>query len=137
MNEGVAIIQEEKNIENTEKGYDYRAGLATSTTTSSSSHTQTSPESPENHDVPTSEKFDAAANNRPVKKSKKNKKGKEVAVEEEQDPFAHLPDHEKEILRRQLSVPEVAVSYKTLFRYATKYDVLIMLVGAIGSIVGG
>lgn len=130
MNEGRGV-EIEKAIEDTEKEYDYR--LATSTP-SSSSDVQTSPEK---NNVPQSEKFDAVAKNKKVKKSKKNKKGSEVAVDEEQDPFAHLPEHEKEILRRQLIVPDVAVSYKTLFRYATRNDILIMIVGAIGSIAGG
>jgi len=131
MNEGAAIIATEKQIEDTEKGYDYRT---TTSTPSSSSDIQLAPD---NNAVPTSEKFDAVAKDRKVIKSKKNKKGQEVAVEEEQDPFAHLPVHEQEILRRQVIVPDVPVTYKTLFRYATKSDLLIMAAGALGSIIGG
>jgi len=130
MNEGAAILETEKRIEDTEKGYEYR----TTSSTPSSSDIQISPKS---NDIPTSEKFDAVAKDRKVKKSKKNKKGQEVAVEEEQDPFAHLPEHEREVLRRQLVVRDVPVTYRTLFRYATKADLLIMAAGAIGSIVGG
>jgi ATP-binding cassette, subfamily B (MDR/TAP), member 1 len=36
---------------------------------------------------------------------------------EDDDPFKHLPEHEAEILRRQLDVPAVKVSFFTLYRY--------------------
>jgi len=130
MNEGAAILEKEKQIEDTEKGYDYR-------TTASSPSSSDAHISPNNNNVPKSEKFNPVNTGKKVLKSKKNKKGEEVAVEEEQDPFAHLPDHEAEILRRQLAVPPVPVSYRTLFRYATTNDLLIMVAGVIGSVVGG
>ena len=35
---------------------------------------------------------------------------------EDEDPFKHLPQHEAEILRRQLDIPPVKVTFFTLFR---------------------
>ena len=36
------------------------------------------------------------------------------------DPFEHLPQHEADILRRQLDVPSVKVTFFTLFRSVNK-----------------
>ena len=47
------------------------------------------------------------------------------------EAFAHLPEHEKVILKRQLDVPGVQVSYKTLYRYATTWDLVIVTVSVI------
>lgn len=48
--------------------------------------------------------------------------------------FGHLPEHERTILQRQLDVPTSKVSMRTLFRYATKIDVVLMLVAGICAI---
>jgi len=42
--------------------------------------------------------------------------------EEDEDPFAHLPPHEKAILHKQIDVPDVKVGYFTLYRYCTRWD---------------
>ncbi|EME81617.1 ABC transporter, ABC-B family, MDR type [Pseudocercospora fijiensis CIRAD86] len=55
----------------------------------------------------------------------------------EQDPFAHLPEHEAAILKRQLVIPPVKVTYFQLFRYATPWDVAIMFLSGICAIVAG
>lgn len=62
---------------------------------------------------------------------------KVVKVENDDDPFRHLPEHERAILKRQTDVPEVNVSYITLYRYATKMDILILVVSAISAIAAG
>lgn len=54
-----------------------------------------------------------------------------------EDPFKHLPDDEATILRRQLDTPPVKIGYFDLFRYATKIDLLIIVVGSICAIAGG
>lgn len=51
--------------------------------------------------------------------------------------FAHLPEHEKQILKKQLDSPEVKASFATLYRYASKWDIVIMIVAAICSIAAG
>lgn len=53
------------------------------------------------------------------------------------DPFAHLPAHEAEILRRQVFVPTVKVGIKTLYRYSTRNDLLIIALSCICAIAGG
>lgn len=58
-------------------------------------------------------------------------------VKKGDEAFDHLPDHEKDIVKRQLDIPEVQVSYGTLFRYATRNDRMIMALSAFCAIVGG
>ena len=53
------------------------------------------------------------------------------------DPFATLPPHEADILRKQLDTPNVKVGFKQLFRYATKNDIIILIVASICAIGGG
>jgi ATP-binding cassette subfamily B (MDR/TAP) protein 1 len=63
-----------------------------------------------------------------------------VNVKDADDPeaeYAHLPPHEKEIIKRQLFIPPISASYKTLFRYATRNDILIIILSAACAIIGG
>ena len=53
----------------------------------------------------------------------------------ETDPLAHLPEHEQQILRRQLDTTQIKVGVRTLYRYATRIDLLIMAVCAVSAIV--
>ena len=54
-----------------------------------------------------------------------------------QDPFAHLPEHEAAILRKQLDIPEVKVGYTTLFRYASALDWVIFVIAVLASVIAG
>lgn len=56
--------------------------------------------------------------------------------EKDNDPLAHLPQHEQVILRRQLEVPPVKISYGTLFKFSTKWDKVFMFLGSVGAIGG-
>ncbi|PNS16458.1 Leptomycin B resistance protein pmd1 [Sphaceloma murrayae] len=56
---------------------------------------------------------------------------------DEPDPFAHLPEHEATILRRQLDTPPTKVNYFTLYRYADARDLTMVFTGAICAIIGG
>lgn len=58
-------------------------------------------------------------------------------VKEGEDAYAHLPPHEKEIVKRQLDIPEVKVTYRTLYRYATRNDMIIIIISCICAIAGG
>ncbi|KAL8975530.1 MAG: hypothetical protein Q9197_000207 [Variospora fuerteventurae] len=58
-------------------------------------------------------------------------------AKEGEEAYAHLPPDEKEIVRRQLDIPPVKVNFKTLYRYATRNDLIIVLVSAIAAIGGG
>jgi hypothetical protein len=56
--------------------------------------------------------------------------------DKEQDPFKHLPPHEADILRKQVETPDVNVTYRTLFRYASRFDWLVFAISvacAVGS----
>ncbi|KZF22582.1 P-loop containing nucleoside triphosphate hydrolase protein [Xylona heveae TC161] len=53
------------------------------------------------------------------------------------DPYAHLSEDERRIIRRQLDIPSVKVTFTTLFRYATKLDIFIMAVSALCAIAAG
>jgi hypothetical protein len=54
-----------------------------------------------------------------------------------QDPFAHLPEHEAAILRRQVETSDLNVGYLTLFRYATAFDWFVFVVAMFCAIVAG
>ena len=63
-----------------------------------------------------------------------------INIPEEKDidaALSHLPEHEKEVLKRQLDVPTVTVTYRTLYRYATTWDLIFVVIGALCAIVGG
>jgi ATP-binding cassette subfamily B (MDR/TAP) protein 1 len=59
-----------------------------------------------------------------------------VEVKDE-DLYAHLPAAEAEILKRQVDVPNVASGWKTLYRYSTTNDIIIMVISGICAIAGG
>lgn len=58
-------------------------------------------------------------------------------IDNSPNPFSHLPQHEQDILRRQVEVPEVSVGYFTLFRYATFIDKCILFVSCICTVAAG
>lgn len=58
-------------------------------------------------------------------------------VKKGEEAYAHLPPHEKEIVKRQLDIPEVKVTFKTLYRYATRNDLIIIAISCICAIAGG
>ena len=58
-------------------------------------------------------------------------------VKEGEEAYAHLPEHEKEIVKRQLDIPPVKVTYWTLFRYATRNDMIIIAISSLCAIAGG
>jgi ATP-binding cassette subfamily B (MDR/TAP) protein 1 len=72
-----------------------------------------------------------------TEKGFKSKDKRDSSDHETEDPFAHLPEHEKAILKRQLDMPTINVTYKMLFRYATRNDKLIMALSAFCAIAGG
>ncbi|KAI4247016.1 MAG: hypothetical protein L6R40_001681 [Gallowayella cf. fulva] len=54
-----------------------------------------------------------------------------------EEAYAHLPPHEREVVKKQLDLPPIAVSYGTLYRYATRNDLIIVVISAIAAIGGG
>jgi ATP-binding cassette subfamily B (MDR/TAP) protein 1 len=51
--------------------------------------------------------------------------------------YAHLPENEKQILKKQLDALEVKVSFFALFRYSSRMDILVIVVSAICAIAAG
>jgi ATP-binding cassette, subfamily B (MDR/TAP), member 1 len=51
--------------------------------------------------------------------------------------FAHLPEHEQVILKRQVNVPIASIKFKQLYRYATTWDLVFVAIGSICAIGGG
>lgn len=68
--------------------------------------------------------------------STKRESGGKVDVADE-DVYAHLPPAEADILRRQVDLPAIKGSWKVLYRYSTRNDIVIMIVSAICSIAAG
>lgn len=58
-------------------------------------------------------------------------------VKEGEEAYAHLPPDEKEIVKRQLDIPTVKVTFKTLYRYATWNDLIIVTISAWCAIAAG
>ncbi|KAJ4011794.1 hypothetical protein NW766_007094 [Fusarium irregulare] len=55
----------------------------------------------------------------------------------EVDLHVQLNEEEKEIIERQLDLPTVEVTFTTLFRYATRNDLIIIAISSICAIAGG
>lgn len=51
--------------------------------------------------------------------------------------LAHLPEHERAILKEQLFIPETKVGFFTLYRYGTRKDTIIFTISCICSIAAG
>ena len=58
-------------------------------------------------------------------------------IKEGDEVFAHLPEHERKIVKRQLDIPTVKVTFTTLYRYATRNDLIIIAISALCAIIGG
>lgn len=64
--------------------------------------------------------------------------GQQLARADDSDAlYAHLPEHEKQILKKQLDADDVDVSFFGLFRYASRADIAIMIVSGICAIIAG
>lgn len=53
------------------------------------------------------------------------------------DPYAHLSDHEAAVLKRQVETPDVKVGLTTLYRYSSRGDLILLSVGSFCSIAAG
>jgi ATP-binding cassette subfamily B (MDR/TAP) protein 1 len=56
---------------------------------------------------------------------------------EDDDPYKNLPPAEAEVLRTQVLTPDVKVGIATLYRYASRNDLLIICVSAVCAIASG
>lgn len=89
---------------------------------------------------------DATQVSSPVNDTKKKKSKKEKKKKKEKKPvkpeytaltYEGLADHEIEILKNQIQLPDTKLNYFSLFRYTTKFDVLILCVACLASIISG
>ncbi|TAQ87981.1 hypothetical protein B7494_g3666 [Chlorociboria aeruginascens] len=53
------------------------------------------------------------------------------------DLYAHLPEAEAAILKRQVDIPDVKAGWSALYRYSTTNDILIIIVSSIAAIAAG
>ena len=53
------------------------------------------------------------------------------------EAYAHLPAHEREIIKRQVDLLPIKANYGTLYRYATRNDIIIVAISSFCAIVGG
>jgi len=60
-----------------------------------------------------------------------------VNEDSKDDPLGHLPPEEAEIIRKQLDIPEVDLNYFSLFRFASRNDIIIIVISAITAVIGG
>lgn len=82
--------------------------------------------------------FDSGSTLSPKKENENESNASKTALTLDDDAlFAHLPQHEKDILKKQLDAPEVKIGFFGLYRYASKMDILILMVSAICAIVAG
>jgi ATP-binding cassette, subfamily B (MDR/TAP), member 1 len=57
--------------------------------------------------------------------------------EKKADPYEGMPPEQAEILRRQVETPDVKVGIAMLYRYATRVDLMLLVVGSICAIASG
>ena len=57
--------------------------------------------------------------------------------EKKSDPYAGMPPEQADILRRQVETPDVKIGMATLYRYATRVDLMLLAVGSICAIASG
>jgi ATP-binding cassette subfamily B (MDR/TAP) protein 1 len=60
-----------------------------------------------------------------------------LASEEIKPPMAGLSEQEKEIIDLQIDAPKLEIGYFALFRYATRIELLIMVIALFASIAAG
>lgn len=73
-----------------------------------------------------------------VTKDKRKKKGKKSLAPKYKDiSYDGLTDHEVSVLKQQVEVPEIKLSFTSLFCYATAWDKLLIFIGVACAIVSG
>lgn len=58
-------------------------------------------------------------------------------TENSDDLYSHLPEHQAEILKRQVEIPSLSKGAGVLYRYASRNDVIIIVLSAITAIASG
>ncbi|MCJ1393049.1 GTPase-activating protein [Xylographa bjoerkii] len=58
-------------------------------------------------------------------------------VKDGDEAYAHLPAYEREIIKRQVDLLPIKANYGTLYRYATRNDIIIVAISSFCAIIGG
>lgn len=77
------------------------------------------------------------AEDQPTELTKADSKVIQAVKVQDNNPFRNLPEHEAEILKRQVDTPDIKVGIAMLYRYASRVDLTIMFVSSICAIAGG
>ncbi|KAJ5144195.1 uncharacterized protein N7515_002982 [Penicillium bovifimosum] len=93
-------------------------------------------EDPQLNEKPTEKPVDKRDSDSASTSTAKEHESTTVSTEEDA-LYAHLPAHEREILKRQLDAPTVSISFFGLYRYASSLDILIIVVSALCAIAAG
>ncbi|KAK5999049.1 ABC multidrug transporter atrD [Cladobotryum mycophilum] len=70
-------------------------------------------------------------------KPPKSKKADKSVEEDPEEPFRQLPPHEADILKRQVLTPKIDHGIGVLYRYASRGDILIILLSTVCAIASG
>ena len=70
-----------------------------------------------------------------VQKAKENKGA--TPEEQEESLFSHLPEHEQAVLKQQLNSPKVNITFFSLYRYASKFEITILVISAVCACAAG
>ncbi|KAJ2974997.1 hypothetical protein NQ176_g5761 [Zarea fungicola] len=58
-------------------------------------------------------------------------------TDDPEDLYAHLPQHEADILKRQVDIPTLAKGAGVLYRYASRNDLIIIAISAVAAVASG
>ncbi|KAH8702585.1 ABC multidrug transporter Mdr1 [Talaromyces proteolyticus] len=101
------------------------------------SESVTTPQDPEKHQGETWKTGSASTSTGADKKDDKAQTTAAPSATELDTLLEQLPEDERKILQEQLKSPTVSVSFFALYRYADKWDYLVLLISAICAIAGG
>ncbi|TGZ77818.1 abc transporter [Ascodesmis nigricans] len=59
------------------------------------------------------------------------------ADDKQEDPLAHLPENDKAIIKRQIDIPDVKVTFFNLYRFASTLDLVLVFIGVVTNIISG
>lgn len=98
----------------------------------------TTPKSPDSAQIESLPSSDNSSHSSEIDLKKYDSKIVQVSNKPQGDEaLAHLKEHERLILKRQIDSITVPVNFKSLYRYATKWDLVLVFIGAMCSIGGG
>lgn len=89
------------------------------------------------HEVPRHENPSSQAGSGSVTKSDPKATKSESEEQKLDAELAHLPQSERDVLKEQLLIENTKVTYFTLYRYATRNDIIALVVCSIAALAAG